>query len=189
MRGPGAYFQSPSPAKTSPRDLPATTLTLRSANVRSSSGNAKGAEAAKDHLATNTSSSRATVTPRQQRLSSPEAYRRPAPGHSPVREKGQSAATSPSYGSPRYAIHTPVLSSPRVPTVSAAPVMRAAVSTKGYLNGGPGGGYGPGVPEPRRETGEEDLSEAASAGGSTHSGRGTPTGLYAATPTRHKAER
>jgi hypothetical protein len=137
---------------------------------------------AKDHLATTAvqSSPRATVTPRQQRLSSPEARTNSGPNHSP---------SSPSYGSPRYAITTPVLGSPRVSGAvsAAAPIPRAAVTTKGYLNGGPGGGYGPGVPEPRKETlvGEEGMLEVAS--GTSLSGRGTPTGLYAATPTRHKA--
>jgi hypothetical protein len=175
IRGPGSYFLSEAD------DLPATTLSRKSANVRSSSGNSKGAQTAKGHLATAAlGSPRTTITPRQQTAASPEFSRRDKP----------SSAGSPSYGSPRYAIHTPVLGSPRVTTPATAP-FRAAISHKGFLNGGPGGGYGPGVPDLKKEPvlapGEHETPGSPSVP-STPTGRGTPTGLYAATPVRHKQQ-
>mmetsp|Transcript_10807 Transcript_10807/g.11228 ORF Transcript_10807/g.11228 Transcript_10807/m.11228 type:complete len:339 (-) Transcript_10807:128-1144(-) len=172
IRGPGTYFQS------IPNELPTTTLAHKSSNVRSNSGNSKGVETAREYLSNNTPSSpRNVVTPRQQ--SNNSNFLRTSP------EK-----TSPSFGSPRYAINTPVLGSPKAPGISTLPV-RPAVSTKGYLNGGPGGGYGPGVPtqQPKPDNSQLSNQEGQVSGTSSPHGRGTPTGLYAATPTRHKADR
>jgi hypothetical protein len=183
-RGPGSYFLSETD------ELPATTLSRKSSNVRSFSGNSKGAQAAKSHLATTTAttaSPRNTITPRSQQQTSvatPEPTSRRSP------HQGQQG--SPSYGSPRYAIHTPVLGSPRVTTPATAP-FRAAISHKGFLNGGPGGGYGPGVPELKKEPvlvpgGGDQLEGGRGTPTGYGSGRGTPTGLYAATPIRHKQQ-
>lgn len=172
IRGPGTYFQ------TIPNEVPATTLVHKSSNVRSNTGNSKGVEAAREHLFNNTPSSpRNIVTPRQQ--SNNSNFLRTSP------EK-----TSPSFGSPRYAINTPVLGSPKAPGISTLPI-RPALSTKGYLNGGPGGGYGPGVPvqQLKRDSSPLNHQDGQTSGTSSPHGRGTPTGLYAATPTRHKADR
>lgn len=174
IRGPGTYFQA---------DLPTTTLNHKSSNVRSMTGNSKGAETAKASSALNTSTLRTTVTPRREVVPSSGSYQR----HSPTREK-----ESPSFGSPRYAINTPVLGSPKVSAPSTVP-FRAAISHKGYMVGGPGGGYGPGVPEGLKDASQSteqqhDVSVSPVIP-STPTGRGTPTGLYAATPIRHKSDR
>mmetsp|Transcript_21593 Transcript_21593/g.31413 ORF Transcript_21593/g.31413 Transcript_21593/m.31413 type:complete len:340 (+) Transcript_21593:111-1130(+) len=174
-RGPGSYFISDSPGS------PPTTLLRKSYNSRANSGNTKGVITAKDYQTYGPPGSP------QQSPSKRSTPRSSTPVGSPRRSRS-SFHTSPTKTS--SGISTPVLTTSRKSFDGGS---GSRTPTK-FLNGGPGGGYGPGAPAARQpavadSTAANEPVKTPSKFSSPMSTQGTPTGLYAGSPSARQPAR